>query len=917
MVIVTKLLPIIFLIVFLTTVEVLSQNTGTIYGNVVDSETGENVVGANVILESTHYGAASDLDGNYVIENIPSGTYNITVSYLGYSKSRIENVKIKADEKLKIDVPLKSEAIQVDEVVVVGDASLQYEAALLNQQKNAINISDGISREQIAKSPDYTSAEFLQRVPSVTLLEGKYIYVRGVSERYSSAQLNNTTVASSEPDKKDFAFDLIPSYLVENTVVEKSYTPDNPGDFAGGIVKINTVEFPQNTLFRFFYSTGYISNSTSKSFSTYVGSPTDWLGIDNGTRDLPADFPSDFGNLVSSDDSVYNLAKSLSNNWRTIGTKAPINQAFALSYGDMFNFFGENFGLIASANYKSEYQTNNITTNQRAGTDEYVFKYDGTSFNYNVSWGLLLNLSYKIDDFNKIGIKNTFTTNSDDDVIQLFGKQYDRSNQQYLTALRYVQRQLYSGQFSGESYLPSVSGLNVFYAFSYSESNRDEPDFRRYTYARDIDANDTIPYRILTSQLPNLREGGRFYSYLNEYTRSYKLDFDWKFGSVNTKFGSLYDSRSRSFDSRLISVIDQPTTNTKFRYYGIDSVFAPENFRRSGWSIGEYNDGTSDYTTDDECIGFYGMFDAGFALAGLDFSFILGARLENYNLDLNTMNIESTEEIIINNHYNDILPSASLIYRITPAMNLRLSYSNTVNRPQFRELAPFSYYDFEHQYVVTGNPELVEAQISNYDIRYEIFPYIGEIFSASFFYKEFVNPIEKVVVVTTNNNNRSFANASFAKNYGYELELRASLRYISDMLSNFTIVGNYSRIQSEIEETSPTLDRTTRPMQGQSPYIINFSMSYSNSDWGSNFTFLYYKYGKRLFEVATDLSDDYIEQARATFDFVYNQDISEHFAVRFTMKNIFPESVEIYEGDVLVGKASTNTKIALSLGYKL
>ena len=215
------------------------------------------------------------------------------------------------------------------------------------------------------------------------------------------------------------------------------------------------------------------------------------------------------------------------------------------------------------------------------------------------------------------------------------------------------------------------------------------------------------------------------------------------------------------------------------------------------------------------------MVEMPFQIFSQNFNFVAGARLENYNLQLKTLNIESTEEIFINRHENDILPSASLIYRITDNMNMRISYSNTINRAQFREIAPFSYYDFENQYVVTGNPELVQAKITNYDLRYEIFPYIGELLSASLFYKEFVNPIEKVVVVTTNNNNRSFANASFAKTYGFELELRTSLRYINDILSNFTITSNYSRIESEIEETSPTLDRSTRPMQGQSPYVIN------------------------------------------------------------------------------------------------
>ncbi|MFI5237281.1 MAG: carboxypeptidase-like regulatory domain-containing protein, partial [Ignavibacteriales bacterium] len=610
------------LIVILTTTSnsIYSQTTGTISGKVIDQSTGEDIIGANILIDETTFGAATDLDGKYSIKNIPSGNYSLTISYISYSKKRIENVTVKQNEIIQVDVALQPEAISVDSVVIVGEASLEYEAALLNQQKKSITISDGISREQIKKSPDYTSAEFLQRVPSITLLEGKYIFIRGVSERYSSAQLNNTPLASSEPDKKDFAFDLIPSYLVENTIVEKSYTPDNPGDFAGGIVKINTIDFPSHTLFRFSYGTSYIPNVTTKNFNTYAGGSKDYLGIDDGTRDLPEGFPSDIRNLVPNDDSVYNLAQTLKNNWQVNGSRAPINQAFSLAYGDKFDVFGQDFGLISSFNYKTEHTENDLITRQVSGGDEYVFDYQGRGYNHNVNWGILLNLNYKFSDFHKLGLKNTYTTNSDDDVIELNGIQYDRSNEQNLTALRFVSRELYSGQVVGQSYFSILSGLQADYSVSYSESFRNEPDFRRYTYGRDMGSPPEEPFRILTSLLPNLREGGRFYSDLNEISRGYKLDLNWQLGPLKTKFGGLYDNRSRSFNSRIISMISQQTTNSSFYYYQIDSVFASENFRQSGWSMGEYNDGTSDYNSSDENVGLYGLFEYPFSLLNQNFN---------------------------------------------------------------------------------------------------------------------------------------------------------------------------------------------------------------------------------------------------------------------------------------------------------
>lgn len=906
-------------LVFLTSIatSLYSQSTGRITGRVIDKSSGEVIIGANVLIEGTTQGAATDIDGKFNISNVTEGKYNIIFSYISYSKTTLPDIVVKAGETTTLNVALQPESIIVDSIIVVGEASLEYEAALLNQRKKSLTISDAISREQIKKSPDFTSAEFLQRVPSITLMQGKFIFVRGVSERYSTAQLNNTPLASSEPDKKDFAFDLIPSYLVENTVVEKSYSADNPGDFAGGVVKINTIDFPSKTLFRFSYGTSFIPGSTTKSFSTYEGGSKDYLGIDDGTRQLPGDFPDNMQGLISSDDSTYRLAKMLPNTWKTINSKAPLNQAFALAYGDVYNIFGQNLGLIFSANYKTEQASTDIESNQPVDRTDYLYEYKGKNYSQNVNWGLLFNLSYKFSDLHKLGFKNTYTVNSDDEVIQLNGNQYDRGNYQESTGLRFVSRELYSGQLAGQSFIPQLNDLRADYSVFYSESFRDEPDYRRYTYARGLYDPEDEPMRILLSLLPNLRDGGRYYSDLSENAKGAKLDFNTELGPVRTKFGALYEKRDRSFNSRVISTVSQITTVNRFYFFAIDSVFQPANFRRSGFSIGEYNDGTSDYTSGDENVAWYGLFEIPFKLFDQNFSLVAGARLENYNLELKTKNLESTKDVIINRHENDILPSASLIYRISDNQNLRLSYSNTINRPQFREIAPFAYYDFQTQVVSFGNPELVQAKITNYDLRYEIFPFVGELISGSMFYKEFIDPIEKVVVITTNNPDQTFGNASFAKTYGFELELRSSLRYIANFLSDFTFGGNYTRIESEIEETSTTLERETRPMQGQSPYVINLSLNYANVDWGSSLTLLYYKYGRRLIEVGTAFEGDHFEEPRAVIDFVYNQELGEHFELRFTAKNLNAQSIRVFENDSIVRGSTTNPKYSIALTYKL
>ncbi|HVO75985.1 MAG TPA: TonB-dependent receptor, partial [Ignavibacteriaceae bacterium] len=237
----------------LINISVLAQS-GNITGKIVDSETGENIIGANVLIEGTDYGAASDIDGRYIIKNVPAGNYNLKVSFVSYAATIVKDINVEEGKTSEVNLSLVPSAISIDEVVVTSAADNSYEAALLNQQRKSITISDGVSLEQIKRSTDATTAEALKRVSGVTLSEGKYILVRGTSERYSAALLNNLPLSSTEPDKKTFAFDLIPSNLIDNSIIIKSFTPDNPGEFAGGLIKVNTVDFPSRTTFNFSYS---------------------------------------------------------------------------------------------------------------------------------------------------------------------------------------------------------------------------------------------------------------------------------------------------------------------------------------------------------------------------------------------------------------------------------------------------------------------------------------------------------------------------------------------------------------------------------------------------------------------------------------------------------------------------------------
>jgi hypothetical protein len=903
----------------------LAQTTGSITGKVVDANNGESIIGANVFIVGTTLGAATDLDGNYSIKNIPVGKISLSITFISYTKTTINDIEVEPGKNQIINISLKSEAIEIGgEVLVIGEVSNQYEAALLNQRKKSIQISDGISAEQIKRSTDNTTAETLRRVPGLTLLDNKYIYVRGVSERYNGALLNNSPLASSEPDKKDFAFDLIPSNLIENTIVVKSFTPDEPGDFAGGLVKVNTIEFPTKTIFSFNYSTSYVNDVSTKSFKSYQGSGTDYLGLDDGFRDLPDGFPDaltykNFDNQIADTNRTYWSTK-LNDKWGTLNKKAFLDQSFGITYGERFSVLENDLGIIAALTYKSGFNTKEIRTRDLAN-ESFFFDYSGNRSTKSVYWGGIVNLSYKIGDLHKIGFKNMITISSDDEVTRLQGFKYDYQDERIINALRFVSRNLYSGQLSGSSFIPIITGIQLDWRASYSSSVRNEPDYRRNAYTRDIaDSNSTVPFLAYLPRDPDFYAGGRFYSKLKEYKRGFGLDLGQSLGSIKFKYGIDHYNSSRSFNARLLSVTDPyGSAREAIGNYALDSLYSAENFADRYIVMREYFDPSNDYNSSDNMFGYFLMMELPFNILNQDFVLVTGLRVEDYDLRLRTTSSIATgmQPIKVDKINSDVLPSFSLIYRFNESGNVRFSFSRTINRPQFREIAPFIYYNFEDQTLVSGNTGLKQANIANYDLRFETFPGIGELISLSVFLKEIRNPIERVFVVSTGQNDRTFANSPFARNAGFEIEYRTSLGKVWNVFDNFNLTANYSRIWSEIEETNIGVGRSLRPMQGQSPYVINLSLSYQNTELDFTTNIAYNKFGKRIVETANFAGDDIYELPRDMIDFVITKGVGEHIEFKLSIKDLLEQPIEYFEDEVLVRKYSNNAKLSLGVSYRL
>ena len=911
-----------FLIIgLLTTVLNFAQQKGTIIGTVLDSQTGESIVGANVLIENTSIGAATDLEGNFRIENVNPGNYNLIISYISYAKTTVQSVIVREGKVTEIKVALKPEAIQVDEVVVVDRIDRSYENALLNQRKKSNTISDGISYEQIKKGNDASTSEALRRIPGVTLLDNKFIFVRGTSERYSNAQLNNSSLSSTEPEKKSFAFDLIPTNLVSNTIVLKSFTPDIAGDFAGGTVQINTIDFPDKLKINLSYSSSLTSNTTFKDFKTYDGGGNFW-GFENGNRKLPSGFPS---NLVSDNylrEQINAYAASLKNIWSPTTKKAPINNSFALSIGDIFSIFDHQFGFVTAFSFRNNYKNSQIERNEYESSGDPRFAFKGSQSSYSTMMGGLFNLTYKISALHRISLKNTYNHTSDDEVSVLNGANYsDAGKNQIQTALRFVEREVFSSQLNGEHLIPSFYNLKIDWRGFYSNSSRDEPDYRRIIYGRDIGTND--PFVAILGFQPNLKNGGRFFSHLFDKAAGGSLDFTISAPYAKYKFGAHLEQRKRNFSSRLISVIINAPGNgfTDFNllYLPLDKIFSPENFRRNGFSMDEYQNGTNNYTAKHDLFATYGMIELPLKILGEYVTFVGGARLEKSTQLINSFDLSGRIPLSYQLKKLDVLPSFNLIHKLNEKTNLRLSYSQTINRPELRELAPFSYFDFATQTSLTGNPNLKRALIRNYDLRLEMFPGLGELVSISTFYKSISDAIEKVVISGVSlNAERTFTNSEKATIYGFELESRVSLGFLGDFFSNFSLNGNYSWIKSivNVKGTETTIERKERPLQGQSPYVINFGIFFNEPQLGTSINLLYNRIGKRIVEVSTVYQEDIIEQPRDVIDLSVSQIFFTNFEVKLGIKDILQKEQVFTQGDKRSRVNSLNRGISLGISYK-
>ncbi|SEB12537.1 TonB-dependent receptor [Pedobacter hartonius] len=841
-----------------------AQGTGKISGTISDKKTGETLIGVTVKLKGSTKGIATDVDGKYSITGLASGKYTVVYQYIGYTGKEISEVEVNSGKNTILNVILEeSNSQNLNEVVIKGSFKKETINALYAQQKNNAAISDGISSELIKRSPDRNTSDVLKRVSGTTIQDNKFVVIRGLSDRYNAAMLDGSTLPSTEPNRKAFSFDIVPSNLVDNLIISKTATPDLPGDFAGGAIQITTKDIPEQNFISFGVGAGYNTASTFKDFKSGTRNLTDYLGFDNGDKKLGSKFPSTtrINNGLTPAQNISAL-KAFPRDWKVYNFTALPTQNYQFTIGrvkDLKN--NRKFGALVSLTYRNAQTINNDVKRQY-----YDFDYNDDVYKFSTNIGALANFAYTFGK-NKITFKNIYNRIYEDQFLYRTGVNQAISSDIQFYAFDLMQKSLLKSTVEGDHQL-GERNAKLNWSVSFSNVLNDQPDQKKLNYARTLSADPSTPYSANITTLG--RENARLFSRMNENSYTGAVNYSLPVTLFNTKatfktgLSALY--RDRTFDVRFLgATVISSDISEQIRQRPINTLYSTSLINGGNFKVEELYNKLDQYTANSLTNAGYAMLDN---KIGEKARLVWGVRVEQFNVNLTPEDAAAEK---VKQNYADVLPSANFTYSLTDKINLRASYYRTIARPEFRELSVSTYYDYETLSNLQGNPNLKRSNIDNADIRFELYPQAGQIISVSGFYKKFKNAIETFNNDATSTRTVTYFNSDKATVYGAEFEIRKSLEFIreTDFLKNTTAYANVSIIKSKVtNDTNTGLNNVegTRVMVGQAPYVINAGLLHSFLDNKFTFNALYNKVGRRLAVAAGSLYPSIWEAPRDVID---------------------------------------------------
>ena len=893
---------------------------GGLTGVITDSISKDEMIGAKVFLLETEFRTMADIYGVYRFENVPVGKYQLEVSYNGY-KTLQREITIKAGEITTVNIDIQEDVTDVEGINVVAARKTDTDNAVVLEIKEAKAVVSGISSEQIKRSTDKTAAEAMQRIPGITIVENKFALIRGVNTRYNNVMINNVIAPSTEVDRRTFSFDMIGSGSLDRMMVYKTASPEYAGDFAGGLIKLYTKNTVNKDIFNVKISTGYRNNTTFQPYLQSEGSATDLLGFDNSLRSLPDAFPSR-NKLVEegpTSEVRRDAARMLPNNFNPTEQLATPDISVGVEYGKKFKVGKMNastFNSISMSqsfkNYQRTFNRYQIWTNFNQPIDDW-FEYQDDIYEKDNKVNVMSNWSLQVNDRTKITFSNLFNQLGENQTIIRNGENFfqrpGEDQRNYL--LGYTSRTIYTGQLEGTHKMKAKESNELNWVVGGSYLGESEPDLRRFRRYKNQDSARYIPQ---FSPSSNLFDNSRYYGSLSEFSVNHGLNYKMDISKNKDKervirTGYYTDYRSRSFSSRYFSAtypgFFDPNVYEDILRMDIDELFAPENFKtEDGLILQEGTRPIDAYTASNFLNVFY---------IGSDFDIskkinVSGGVRAEYNI----LKMESQDDfgpIRVNNPILSILPSFNMSYSFNDKHLIRGGYGRTVNRPEFRELAPFLFYDYQLESSRVGNPELQTATIDNVDLRYEFYPRPGETFSVGGFYKRFTNPIEDRLILTTEQSSLTYINADFAVAYGAEVEFKKSLKGLtgSSFLNKLSVNMNASLIYSRVDlGATATAQDQVRALQGQAPYIVNAALYYSNNKANINASVVYNIYGRNIFAVGDVSFPTIYELERNSLDVTFAKNFTNGFGLKFAIRNILDAPFRFYQDSTRSGEINEN-----------
>lgn len=880
--------------------------TVRVSGVVRDQSNAITLPGVPVEVVGTGQVVYTDVDGRYVID-VPPGMHQIKVLLGGYEE---KTIAIEAGDQRSIPLDVGLTMVRFAESVTVTAQVINVETSSAEAQmiarRQAQVITDNLGAMEMKQNGDGDAATALQRVTGLSVIED-FVFVRGLGERYSNTTLNGAVLPTTEPDRKVVPLDLFPTALIDSVQVAKSYVPDRSAEFAGGVVQIEPLKFPTGPTIEFSYGVGINSQTAGAEVLASTGGDN-WFGFDDGRRNLPALVPDrkvirggrftpDVGMLRP---ELEQIAESFSNTWTPTARRARPAQNVSAVLGNRFGRLG--FLASYTQSYREQFTTEEQTFYRAGDVGLSAFSdYDFRIASKRANVGGVVNMAYQFVPSQRLSFENFYTHAGRDEARTFEGFNSDvggniRNARQY-----WIEEDLLSSMLSGEHFFQELSNSLIDWRVSRAAANRDEPDLRETLYEQNgsqfVFADES-------------QSGFRMFNTLDD--RTLDVAANWSTMTqlsgfpVQFKFGASHGDRERDFSSRRFRFIPINTRGLDLTLPA-DQLFTAANIGPR-FELKEETRATDSYDAGQTASAFYAMTDLSLSSR---VRLVGGARVERFDQQVNTFDLfdfDGDPDLITARLQNtDVFPAVNLVYNVRPAQNLRLGFSQTVNRPEFRELAPYEFTDIVGGRAVVGNPNLRRALIQNVDARWEMFPGGDQVLAASVFYKHFSGPIERIVEPTAQLRT-SFTNAESARNVGVELEGR---RRFADL---FTLGANYTYVNSAITLAPAAAQVQTslnRPLAGQSENLFNVLAEVSRGPVTARV--LYNFFGERISDVGSLGLPDILEDGRGTVDVSLS---ARHRALRFrvTAENLGDEEFDFTQGGELQRRYTTGRSVAFNIG---